>query len=112
LTTDSVPISRSFNRVAAFAGFVFVACVLVSTIAVGSQPKAGYAASLVDYFSKNTGTRGLGLLIISFAITPAGLFLAGLVGLPRSSDRRHGENWGVAAAASGSPPSRSWPSAS
>ena len=99
MTADPVPISSGFNRVAAVAGLVFVVCIVSSMIAVGSQPTAGDAASLVNYFSKSTGGHGLGLLIISFGIIPAGLFLAGLVGLPRSSDRRHGENWSMAAAA-------------
>ncbi len=91
--------SSGFNRVGAIAGFVFVACVLGSMIAVGNMPTAGDEASLVDYFSTSTGGHSLGLLIISFAILPAGLFLAGLVGLLRNSDRDHGENWSMAAAA-------------
>ena len=99
MTTDSVPMSSGFNRVGAVAGFVFVACVLGSMIAVGNMPTAGDEVSLVDYFTKSTGSHSLGLLIISFAILPAGLFLAGLVGLLRSSDRDHGENWSMAAAA-------------
>lgn len=98
MTTESVPISRSFNRITAVAGFVFIACVLASMIAVGNMPEAGNEASLADYFSQSTGGHSLGLLIISFAILPAGLFLAGLIGLPRNSDRRHGENWSMAAA--------------
>jgi len=98
LTTQTVSTSTSFNRITAVAGFVFIACVLGSMIAVGNMPEAGNEASLVDYFTQSTGGHSLGLLIISFGILPAGLFLAGLVGLVRTSDRRHGENWSMAAA--------------
>jgi len=76
LTTDSVPSSGGFNRIAAIAGLVFVACIIGSMMAVGNMPKAGGAASLADYFSSSTGSHSLGLLIISFAILPAGSFLA------------------------------------
>jgi hypothetical protein len=99
VTTDSVPMSSSFNRVGAVAGFVFIACVIGSMIAVGAMPTAGDEASLVDYFTTSSGGHSLGLLVISVAIVPAVLFLAGLVGLLRSSDRGHGENWSTAAAA-------------
>ncbi len=107
MTTDTVPIdtgtiptSASFNRIAAVSGIVFLVCVLLSMVLVGSMPTASDdAAKLTEYFADNAGAHKAGLLVIGFGIFPACLFIAGLIGNPRRSDRAHGEQWAMAVAA-------------
>ena len=107
MSTDTVPIdpgtiptSTGFNRIAAVSGIVFLVCVLLSMVLVGSMPVASDdAAKLTEYFANNAGAHKAGLLVIGFGIFPACLFIAGLVGNPRRSDREHGEQWGTAVAA-------------
>jgi len=107
MTTDTVsndagmtPTGSSFNRIAAVSGVVFVVCILLSMVLVGSMPTASDdAAKLTEYFADSAGAHKAGLLVIGFGIFPACLFIAGLIGNPRRSDREHGEQWGMAVAA-------------
>jgi hypothetical protein len=104
MITDTIPMtavattrSRSFNRIAAIAGIAFSLCVVASLILVGSIPTASdNVAKLRAYFTDNPGSHQAGLLVIGLSIIPAFLFLAGLVGVHRDVDRRHGEQWTVA----------------
>jgi hypothetical protein len=105
VSTDTVPsdtgtTSSSFNRIAAVSGIVFIACILLSMVLVGSMPTASDdAAKLIEYITNNPRPHKVGLLVIGFGIVPAVLFLAGLVGNPRRHDQRHGEQWDTAVAA-------------
>jgi len=97
--TDTIPTSTTFDRIAAVSGIVFLVCILLSMVLVGSMPTTSDdAAKLTEYFANNAGGHKAGLLVICFGIFPACLFLAGLIGNPRRSDREHGEQWGTAVA--------------
>ena len=100
IDTTAIPTSTTFNRIAAVSGIVFLVCILLSMVLVGSMPTASDdAATLTKYFADNAGGHKAGLLVIGFGVFPACLFLAGLIGNPRRSDREHGEQWGTAVAA-------------
>lgn len=99
--TDITPTSSSFNRIAATSGLVMVGGIIFSLIAVGEMPAADDdAAAIVDYFTENSGAHQAGLVAVVLTVIPGFLFLAGLLGPFRRSDREHGEGWSFAILAS------------
>ena len=96
---EAAPTSRSFDRMGAASGVVFVVCLVLSLVLVGEMPAASDdALTIADYLTEDIGTHQAGLLFIGIAIVPLTLFLAGLLGVHQRADRRHGERWSVAIA--------------
>ena len=87
----------SFNRIAAYGGFIAIVLILASVALLGSQPTLDDPIEdVVQYIGDDVEIHRLsvvlGILILPFIV----VFFAAMVSKLREGDREHNEAWGIA----------------
>jgi hypothetical protein len=87
-----------FNRIAGYAGIVFIVLMVINVVLSGSSPMPGDSITeLRDYVSGDIGMHKAGLFASILVLPPAALVFAAVIAKVRISDAANGESWSTVA---------------
>lgn len=88
----------SFKRIAAMSGFIFTGLAITNGVLLGQPPFPEADLAMVrEYVEHGRGLHKAALIILHVAIGFVVVFFAGLANHLRDGDRKHNEEWGLAA---------------